>query len=96
MLISVYRRIFCLSHPLEHSHKKYKAGKCALKTRKGEASPPRLYMLQTDLDKVTPTPPQERVLRHPNSGIRCIYDTPLSEIDHLDTWMFRPIESKHG
>ena len=58
MCLAFIVEFFCHSHSLEPSHRKHKAGKCALKTRKGEASPPRLYMLQIDLDKVTPTPPQ--------------------------------------
>lgn len=36
------------------------------------------YLLQMDLTiPVTLTRPQEQVLRHPNSGIRCISDAPI-------------------
>lgn len=44
MCLAFIVEFFCHSHSLEHSHRKHKAGKCALKTRKGEASPPRLFV----------------------------------------------------
>lgn len=72
MLISVYRRIFCLSHPLEHSHKKYKAGKCALKTRKGEASPLDYYVTDGSDNSSHTNSTVGTVLRHPYSDLHCI------------------------